>query len=158
MRSGRYTAGVATRYSAPPLTGPPTHQGLAEGFTIGMRFHSAPVIRLADAKPVHLGHVARADGRWRLYAFADEAAPGDPSSRLRALCEHLEHSLESPLRRYTPTASWLPWQAFWEVAGHEPLVWVKVLVVLFHENWMQLVEHEPKPPPAPTGWPELSAW
>ena len=105
VRSGRYTAGVATRYSAPPLTGPPTHQGLAEGFTIGMRFHSAPVIRLADAKPVHLGHVARADGRWRLYAFADEAAPGDPSSRLRALCEHLEHSLESPLRRYTPTAS-----------------------------------------------------
>jgi phenol 2-monooxygenase len=63
------------------------------------------VIRLADAKPVHLGHVARADGRWRLYAFADEAAPGDPSSRLRALCEHLEHSPESPLRRYTPTAS-----------------------------------------------------
>ena len=105
VRSGRYTAGVATRYSAPPLTGPPTHQGLAEGFTIGMRFHSAPVIRLADAKPVHLGHVARADGRWRLYAFADEAAPGDPSSRLRALCEHLEHSPESPLRRYTPTAS-----------------------------------------------------
>jgi phenol 2-monooxygenase len=105
VRSGRYTAGVATRYSAPPLTGPPTHQRLAEGFTIGMRFHSATVIRLADAKPVHLGHVARADGRWRLYAFADEAAPGDPSSRLRALCEHLEHSPESPLRRYTPTAS-----------------------------------------------------
>ncbi len=45
VRSGRYTAGVATRYSAPPLTGQPTHQSLAEGFTIGMRFHSAPVIR-----------------------------------------------------------------------------------------------------------------
>ncbi|WP_245161234.1 hypothetical protein [Blastococcus sp. CT_GayMR16] len=27
-----------------------------------MRFHSAPVVRLADAKPVQLGHVARADG------------------------------------------------------------------------------------------------
>jgi phenol 2-monooxygenase len=105
VRSGRYTAGVATRYSPSPLTGASTHQGLAGGFTIGMRFHSAPVIRLADARPGHLGHVARADGRWRLYAFADEAAPGEPASRLRALCEHLEHSPDSLLRRYTPAAS-----------------------------------------------------
>ena len=105
VRSGRYTAGVATRYSTAPLTGAATHQGLAGGFTIGMRFHSAPVIRLADAKPVHLGHVARADGRWRLYAFADAAPPGDPASQLRALCEHLERSPESPLRRFTPEAA-----------------------------------------------------
>jgi phenol 2-monooxygenase (NADPH) len=68
-----------------------------------MRFHSAPVIRLADAKPVHLGHAARADGRWRLYAFADAANPIESRSRLRALCEHLEQSPDSPLRRYTPT-------------------------------------------------------
>ena len=33
--------------------------------SIGTRFHSAPVIRLADAKPVHLGHVVKADGRFR---------------------------------------------------------------------------------------------
>ena len=52
-----------------------------------MRFHSASVIRLADAKPVQLGHAARADGRWRLYAFADAVGPGDPASPLRALCE-----------------------------------------------------------------------
>jgi phenol 2-monooxygenase len=105
VRSGRYTAGVATRYPPSPLTGAPTHQHLARGFTIGMRFHSAPVIRLADAKPVHLGHVARADGRWRLYAFADAAAPGDPASRLRALCEQLERSAESPLARHTPAGA-----------------------------------------------------
>jgi phenol 2-monooxygenase (NADPH) len=99
---GRYTAGVATRYAPSSLTGAATHQHLAKGFTIGMRFHSASVIRLADAKPVQLGHAARADGRWRLYAFADAAGPGDPASRLRALCEHLEHSPDSPVRRYTP--------------------------------------------------------
>jgi phenol 2-monooxygenase len=63
------------------------------------------VVRLADAKPMQLGHVARADGRWRLYAFADATAPGDRASRLRALCEHLEHSPESPLRRCTPAAA-----------------------------------------------------
>jgi phenol 2-monooxygenase len=104
-RSLRYTAGVATRYTPSSLTGPPTYQHLTGGFTIGMRFHSASVIRLADAKPVHLGHAARADGRWRLYAFADEARPGDPASRLRALCEHLERSPDSPVRRYTPAGA-----------------------------------------------------
>jgi phenol 2-monooxygenase len=101
VRSARYTAGVATRYAPSSLTGAATYQDLARGFTIGMRFHSAPVIRLADARPLHLGHVARADGRWRLYAFADRAAPGDPASRLRALCDHLEHALDSALRRAT---------------------------------------------------------
>jgi phenol 2-monooxygenase len=105
VRSGRYTAGVATRYAHSPLTGAATHQHLAEGFTIGMRFHSASVVRLADAKPVQLGHAARADGRWRLYAFADPARPADPASRLRALCEHLEHSPDSPVRRYTPAGA-----------------------------------------------------
>ena len=105
VRWGRYTAGVATRYAPSSLTGAATHQRVAKGFTIGMRFHSASVIRLADAKPVQLGHAALADGRWRLYAFADAAGPGDPASRLRALCEHLEHSPDSPVRRYTPVGA-----------------------------------------------------
>jgi phenol 2-monooxygenase len=105
VRSGRYTAGVATRYGPSLLTGTATHQHLAEGFDVGKRFHSAPVIRLADAKPVQLGHVARADGRWRLYAFADSAGPADAGSRLRTLCEHLEHAPDSPVRRYTPAGA-----------------------------------------------------
>ena len=67
-----------------------------------MRFHSASVVRLADAKPVQLGHAARADGRWRLYAFADGVGPSESASRLRALCEHLVQSPDSPVRRYTP--------------------------------------------------------
>jgi phenol 2-monooxygenase len=98
VRSGRYTAGVATHY--PPatfLTAVATHQHLAKGFTIGMRFHSAPVVRLADAKPLHLGHVARADGAWRIYAFADASG-----KRLHALMEFLAESAASPVRRFTP--------------------------------------------------------
>ena len=72
VKSGRYTAGVATHYPpATVLTAEATHQNLAKGFTIGMRFHSAPVVRLADAKPMHLGHASRVDGAWRIYAFAD---------------------------------------------------------------------------------------
>ena len=98
VQSGRYTAGVATHYPAVTfLTGEADHQALAQGFTIGMRFHSAPVLRVADGKPLHLGHVARADAAWRLYAFAD--ADG---SRLRALADFLDQSPDSPLRRFTP--------------------------------------------------------
>ncbi|MDN5913886.1 MAG: FAD-dependent monooxygenase [Pseudonocardia sp.] len=99
---GRFTAGVAVRYEPSILTAPPTHQHLAEGFGLGMRFHSAPVVRLADAKPMHLGHAARADGAWRLYAFADPAHPGaGPGSLLGRLCEFLA-SDKSPLARFTP--------------------------------------------------------
>jgi phenol 2-monooxygenase len=98
IRSGRYTAGVATHYPpATVLTADATHQDLARGFTIGTRFHSAPVVRLADAKPMQLGHAARADAAWRIYAFADASA-----ERLRALAGFLADSPKSPVRRFTP--------------------------------------------------------
>jgi phenol 2-monooxygenase len=101
IAQGRFTAGVATRYAPSMITAEPAFQELAEGFAVGMRFHSAPVIRLADAKPVHLGHVARADGAWRLYLFADESDPTDDDSRARQLCEFLD-SDASPISRFTP--------------------------------------------------------
>lgn len=55
VAQGRFTAGVATRYAPSMITAEPTFQHLAEGFPIGMRFHSTPVVRLADVKPLHLG-------------------------------------------------------------------------------------------------------
>lgn len=98
---GRYTAGTATHYAPSMLTAEAKHQPLARGFPVGMRFHSAPVIRLSDAKPVHLGHAARADGRWCLYAFAGAGNPVAPSSAISALCDYLARSPASPLVRYT---------------------------------------------------------
>ncbi len=96
IAQGRFTAGVATRYAPSLITAEPTHQHLAEGFPIGMRFHSAPVIRVADAKPVQLGHAARADGAWRIYVFADADRSG-----ARALCEFLTATIP----RFTPAAA-----------------------------------------------------
>jgi phenol 2-monooxygenase len=104
-RHGRYTAGTATRYAPSILTAQPRHQHLASGLTIGMRFHSAPVIRLADAKPMLLGETLKADGRWRLFAFADAGDPAAPSSRMRALCEFLSASPQSPVGRFTPAGA-----------------------------------------------------
>ena len=102
VQHGRYTAGTATHYRPSIITGEPSHQHLATGLVIGKRFHSAPVIRLADAKPVHLGHVARADGRWRIFAFAGADQPAASNSAIAALCNFLGQGRESPVRRYTP--------------------------------------------------------
>jgi phenol 2-monooxygenase (NADPH) len=102
IAQGRFTAGVATRYAPSMITAEATFQHLAEGFPIGMRFHSAPVVRLADAKPLHLGHVARADGAWRIYIFADHNDPTGEGSHARELCQFLE-SDGSPIKRFTPT-------------------------------------------------------
>ena len=105
MRKGRYTAGTETRYGPSILTAAPVHQHLAEGFGIGMRFHSAPAIRLADAKAVHLGHAVKADGRWRLFVFADGQNPADASSPVRTLCDFLADSGDSPVKRHTPPSA-----------------------------------------------------
>ncbi|HEY8360163.1 MAG TPA: FAD-binding monooxygenase [Ramlibacter sp.] len=96
-RHGRFTAGMGTHYRPSIIRGEDTHQHLATGFVVGTRFHSAPVVRACDAKPVQLGHAGQADGRWRLYAFA-----GADDAGLRALCEFLAQGPESPVRRYTP--------------------------------------------------------
>jgi phenol 2-monooxygenase len=96
-RQGRYTAGLATRYEPSPITAPPAHQHLATGFELGTRFHSSPVIRIADAKRVELGHTHRADGRWRIYAFGDAGGAG-----LLDLARWLGDDPGSPVRRFTP--------------------------------------------------------
>ncbi|MGO2032220.1 MAG: FAD-dependent monooxygenase [Brevibacterium aurantiacum] len=102
---GRFTAGFATDYPPNLITGDDAHEHLATGFPIGERFHSAPTIRLADAKPLEIGHQAQADGRWRLYAFADDADPASTNSAIRRLCDFLAESPESPVRRYTPAGA-----------------------------------------------------
>ena len=47
----------------------------------------------------------KADGRWRIFAFADRDNPADPSSRIGALCDFLTDAPESPVRKYTPTGA-----------------------------------------------------
>ena len=105
VQHGRYTAGTATRYRPALLTGEATHQSLAKGFEIGTRFHSAPVIRVADAMALELGHTVKADGRWRLFAFAPKGDAGQEGGRIRALCDFLGGAAESPVRKYTPAGA-----------------------------------------------------
>jgi phenol 2-monooxygenase len=102
VQHGRYTAGIATRYQPAMLTGTAEHQDLAKGLIVGMRFHSAPVVRIGDAMPLQLGHVVKADGRWRLFAFAPAQDPLALGGAIRNLCDFLETAPASPVRKYTP--------------------------------------------------------
>ncbi len=95
-----FTCGLTIRYEPGALTGPDTHQSLAAGFDVGKRFHSAPVVRLADAKPMQLGHCIEADARFRLFVFAPAGDAGAAGGAVRALCDWLEHDPASPLRRH----------------------------------------------------------
>ena len=101
VKQGRFTAGMGTHYQPSIICGQAHHQHLAAGYPIGMRFHSAPVIRLADAMLVHLGHAGKADGRWRVYAFAGSGDPLSPDSGIRQLCEFLAEAPDSPVRKFT---------------------------------------------------------
>lgn len=105
LKQSRFTAGTETCYAPSLISAEPTYQRLAEGLVIGMRFHSAPVIRLADARPLQLGHTVKADGRWRLFLFADAEEPDAPSSKLRALCTFLAEAPGAPVRRCTPAGA-----------------------------------------------------
>lgn len=100
-----YVSGTLTRYKPSKLVGESSHQALASGFAVGKRFHSNSVVRLADARPIHLGHVLEADGRWRIIAFSDSADPTGPSSAIRKLADFLERADASPIRRFTPRGS-----------------------------------------------------
>ena len=102
QRHGRYTAGVETLYAPSLVVGDGAHQALATGLAVGKRFHSASVTRLADALVMQLGHVATADGRWRLYLFAGEGDAGAPDGAIARLCAFLDAGERSPLRRCTP--------------------------------------------------------
>lgn len=102
IKQGRFTAGTAIQYYPSLISAEPTHQPLAIGLEIGTRFHSAPVVRLSDAKPMHLGHTVEADGRWRLFAFAGAGDPTAAESGLSRLCQFLSESPDSPILKYTP--------------------------------------------------------
>jgi len=96
-----FTGGTAVKYDASYLFATSAHQALATGEEVGRRFHSAPVVRLSDAKQMQLGHVAQADARWRIYAFAGQADSGHSGSAIDKLANWLETDPKSPVVKHT---------------------------------------------------------
>jgi phenol 2-monooxygenase len=101
VKTAEFPAGFLTEYPPSMIVGDGTHQALATGFPAGKRFKSAPVVRVCDANPLHLGHQARADGRWRVYAFADAATVAE-ASELATWAAWMRTAPDSPVVRFTP--------------------------------------------------------
>lgn len=101
VKTAEFPAGFMTQYTPSMIIAEATHQQLAAGFPIGKRFKSAPVVRVADGNPVHLGHHHRADGRWRIYAFA---APRGTAA-FDEWADWLVNAPESPVLAHTPKDS-----------------------------------------------------
>lgn len=102
VQTAEFPAGFMTQYRPSILTQNETYQELATGFPIGKRFKSAWVSRLSDGNPLQLGHLHEADGRWRIYAFADAANSDAKESTLRYWAEWMEKSPASPITVHTP--------------------------------------------------------
>ena len=96
VRTAEFPAGFMTEYAPSLITGGTTHRDLATGFPVGKRFKSAMASRVCDTNPIHLGHHATADGRWRIYVFADSAVAGE-ASPVAELAQWLATAPESPL-------------------------------------------------------------
>jgi phenol 2-monooxygenase len=105
LKHDGYVSGTLTDYSPSKIVAEASHQGLARSFEIGKRFHSSPVVRLADARPVHLGHVLEADGRWRIIGFATAEDPTGQSSKIWRLTDFLQNAAESPVQKFTSSES-----------------------------------------------------
>ena len=93
LGTAEFPSGFMTQYEPSMIVDGASEQELAVGFPLGKRFKSAQVTRVSDGNAVHLGHHATADGRWRVYAFADQDA-----TKLAAWAD----AVEPVFARYTP--------------------------------------------------------
>jgi phenol 2-monooxygenase len=97
-----FPMGFMTQYPKNQIVAGAEHQHLAAGFPIGKRFKSTEVIRRADNRWRHLGHLHEADGRWRVYVFADKAAPATSGTLTADFAQWWQHDATSPRMVYTP--------------------------------------------------------
>ncbi|GAA1646722.1 FAD-dependent monooxygenase [Microbacterium flavum] len=102
LATAEFPSGFMTQYApGEGVVSATSRQELATGFPLGKRFKSAPVTLVADGNALHLGHHASADGRWRIYVFADADGLSDGSATAR-FAQWLGEASDAPIRRFTP--------------------------------------------------------
>ncbi len=104
-RQNGFIAGTSIGYDESWLCTGHGNQALAGGLPIGQRFHSAQAVRVADGCPVQLGHLNKADGRWRIFIFGDAPSPLDATSKAARLVGFLADADSSPVKQYTPAGA-----------------------------------------------------
>ncbi|KAF6832405.1 phenol 2-monooxygenase [Colletotrichum plurivorum] len=96
IKSGRYTAGLAIEYKPSMLVRPSEeHDSLAPAVRVGMRFPSAQVVRLFDAKVMHLAKALFSDSRWHLVVFGGDIEDSEAKARLQKLAGELSNITKS---------------------------------------------------------------
>ncbi len=101
-RQSGFVSGTSIEYFPSYICTGQENQHLATGFHIGQRFHSAEATRVADGRVQHLGHLIKADGRWRIFLFGDTQDPTDPTSAAYQFIDFLANDASSPVQKYTP--------------------------------------------------------
>lgn len=96
-----FPMGFMTKYPASTIVLDDSHQDLAPGYPLGKRFKSAETVRVNDGNPVHLGHLHKADGRFRIYAFADKDGLAEDSVTAK-WANWLANDPSSPVVKFTP--------------------------------------------------------
>jgi phenol 2-monooxygenase len=85
IESGKYTAGITTKYDVSSITSSLTSSELASNVVVGMRLPSAQVVRFCDSKPLQLMTSLKSDGRWRIMAFIGDISIPENRTRLNTV-------------------------------------------------------------------------
>ncbi|KAJ5227627.1 uncharacterized protein N7469_007633 [Penicillium citrinum] len=101
IQSGKYTAGVTTKYDASPITTSSESNDLATNVIVGMRLPSAQIVRFCDSKPMQLVSPLKSDGRWRIMAFVGDLSIPVNRTKLNKFGEYL-FSQNGPVHTFTP--------------------------------------------------------
>ncbi|WP_120634205.1 FAD-dependent monooxygenase [Ruegeria sp. EL01] len=104
-RQSGFVSGTSIEYFPSYICTGQENQHLAAGYKIGQRFHSAEATRVADGRSQHLGHLVKADGRWRIFLFGGSQDPTQTSSAAYQLIDFLANSASSPVNKYTSKGS-----------------------------------------------------
>ena len=101
-RQSGFVSGTSIEYFPSYICMGQENQHLATGYKIGQRFHSAQATRVADGMSQHLGHLVKADGRWRIFLFGGAQDPTEISSSVYQFVDFLANDASSPVLKYTP--------------------------------------------------------
>lgn len=82
IKSGRYTAGLTSKYDSSTITTNLESNLLASNVVAGMRLPSAQVVRFCDSKPIQLMETLKSDGRWRIMSFVGDLTDSKNRSNL----------------------------------------------------------------------------
>lgn len=104
VRTAEFPAGFMTQYPPSQIISSEARQELATGYPLGKRFKSARAMRRCDANVKHIGHEHQADGRWRIYVFADQAHPTTHSA-VDEFAQWWTGDHKSPMLRHTPAGA-----------------------------------------------------